>query len=298
METPSRPLVIEIRIPFCSSRCPHCDQPVLQADPSTRSLYTDALCRELTASAPDFACRRVQCVYFSGGSPTCLSQEEFTRLALCLQKHYDLEQGAEITVEALPNRLDAGWMVTFQTARVSRLALGLVTGHAGDAQRIGLPASPRSMENALILPQMFGLKSYEAQLLFGLPGQTEQSFEKSLRFAVRYHAPEILLSAWRPVGQPSAPLPGQAAIRRMMDCTARHLTEKGYTSPSPGYWVLPGHDCRFQALLNSGAERLGFGLGAESFTDGIRYKTTDRLGQYLYHSDQPDQIYTIMPQVP
>lgn len=293
-QTQTHPLVINIYIPFCVSRCPHCNRDIQVADETTRHCYVEALQREIQAAAPDFSDAMVESVCFSGGSPTCLAKEDFIALAQCLRQNFSLVDDAEITVETMPNRVDASWMVAFQQAKVTRLSIGLVTGHARDAARIGLPASIGSMETTLILPQMFGLKSYETELLYGLPGQTPQSFSLSLRFAVRYHAPEITLSRWQPVGTLPAPLPKEEEIQQMLEYAAQHLTEKGYCKETAGRWILPGHSSHMRQAIKSGMDLLSFGVGTESFTEGIRYTTTSRLGTYLYHSDEPDQIYTVL----
>lgn len=293
-QTPARRLVVTVSVPFCVSRCPHCSRPVLTADEKTRHLYAEALEREIRAAAPDFGDAVVEGICFSGGTPTCLDQRDFVHLARCLEQSFTLSEDPEITVETLPNRVDAAWMLAFQQARVNRLSVNLVTGHAKDAARIGLPASPGSMETTLILPQMFGLRSYEVQLLYGLPGQTCRSFGLSVRFAVQYHAPEITLAPWQPAGEWAAAVPAPEEVEAMLAYADRHLREKGYLRQRPGCWVKPGHSCRMAGALAEGVDHLSFGVGTTSRTEGITYATTSRLGTYLYHADEPDRIYTVL----
>ena len=292
---PLRPLQLYVSVPFCRAHCAFCDQPFRRADAATLRAYGEALLREAEAAAPDFEGSAVQSVCFAGGCPTLLPQETFVHLCRRLRQLYRFAEDAEVTVEAPPHLVDAGWMVAFQHAGVNRLSLGLVTGHSGHAEQLGLRWTLGASETALILPQMFHLRSYEGRLLYGLPGQTASAFRLSIQLAVRFHAPEITLERWRSAGPLAAqPCPAEAETAQMLDYAARHLTEKGYTEYRPGAWCLPGHECRGRLAEETGVDRLSFGLGVCSRTDGVLYRTTADLGTYLYHSDEPERLYTVL----
>ncbi|MCD8023270.1 MAG: hypothetical protein LUF30_09985 [Lachnospiraceae bacterium] len=282
------------------------------ADPATIRAYVKAILREAEATAPDFEDSVVESICFAGGSPTSLDPEDFIEIAKSIRKWYPVAEDAEMTVAVYPNRVDARWMVHFQRAGVNRLSLDLITCNVKDAARIGVPATGGSMENALILPQMFHLRSYEACLNYGFEGQTLQSFRTSLRFAVRYNSPEITLTRVQAAVKPEAGLqtvsgrfetvasqmPDEALIAQMLGYAHEHLTEKGYVEYRPGCWAVPGHERRERFFPDAaGAEDsdyLSFGLGTRSRTDGVLYSTTSALGIYMNHSDEPETIYTVL----
>lgn len=193
MSESKRPLQICIYIPFCPPKSVPRGRSAQMADPATIRAYVKAVLREAEVTAPDFEDSVVESICFAGGSPTSLEPEDFIEIAKSIRKWYPVAEDAEMTVAVYPNRVDARWMVHFQRAGVNRLSLDLITCNVKDAARIGVPATEGSMENALILPQMFHLRSYEACLNYGFEGQTLQSFRTSLRFTVRYNAPEITL---------------------------------------------------------------------------------------------------------
>lgn len=290
---PDTPLQLYLYIPFCRTRCAFCSWDVRQADEATRRAYGEALLREAQAAAPDFSSSVVESVYFAGGSPTALPQDVFVRLCRQLRSLYRFAADAEVTVEAAPNMVDASWMVAFQHAGVTRLSLGLVTGHSREAERLGLGWGLGSTETALILPQMYRLHSYESRLLYGIPGQTASSFRLSLQTAVRFHSPEITLEPYQPAGS-QAPLPDPAQAEPLLRYAAGHLTEKGYAEYRPGAWAKPGFACRHRLAKESGGDYLSFGLATRSRTDGVYYQTTSDLGTYLYHTGEPEQLYTVL----
>lgn len=289
------PLQLYFRVPFCRTHCTFCHERTFVADEATLQTYGDALLKEAEAAAPDFTGSVVQSVCFGGGCPTLLPQEQFVRLCRRLRRLYRFAEDAEVTVEAAPNRVNAGWMVAFQHAGVNRLSLELVTGHSGLAEQLGLNWSLGSSETSLMLPQMYGLRSYEGRLLYGLPSQTGSAFRLGVQMAVRFHTPEISLIPWQPAGPLAAqPRPDDLQTAQMLAYAAQHLTEKGYREYTPGVWCLPGHECRRTLALEAGSDFLSFGTGTRSRTDGVLYQTTPDLGTYLYHSDEPERLYTVL----
>lgn len=295
-----RPLHLYVNIPFCAQRCAFCSQRVYIMDTQRQLSYCEAVKREMTAAAPDFEGSVVRSILIGGGSPTVLPQEAFLALVRHMKACFCVAPDAEITVEASPNRVDASWMVAFQHAGVSRLSLGIVTGRQRECERLGACWNIPSAETALILPQVFGLKRYEATLLYGIPGQTAEQFAVSLRFAVRYHTPEITLqrmtrptgSAWAALA-PSMPAgPDEAQIHAMKAYACEHLEGKGYTEYRPEHWAKPGCASRHLLARESGEDYLSFGPGTNSMTHGVAYHTTDHLAAYIAAPDDPAAIYT------
>lgn len=109
----SAPLHLYLHVPFCVRRCTFCNQKIYPATPETCKAYANALLAELEATAPDFSGDPVQTVYWGGGSPTALSQDDFARIMRRIRELFSLAADTEVTVEALPNRVDASWMVAF-----------------------------------------------------------------------------------------------------------------------------------------------------------------------------------------
>ena len=103
----SAPLHLYLHVPFCVRRCTFCNQKIYPATPETCKAYANALLAELEATAPDFSGDPVQTVYWGGGSPTALSQDDFARITRRIRELFSLAADTEVTVEALPNRVDA-----------------------------------------------------------------------------------------------------------------------------------------------------------------------------------------------
>lgn len=296
-----RPLHLYLHIPYCKARCDFCSQRVcLDGEPGMRS-YCDALVREMESSAADFADYVVTSVVIGGGCPTSLPQEVFEKLVRRMRTLFCVAEDAQITVELPHNGINASWMVLFQRLKVNRLSVFLATGRDAECVLLGLPSRIASAETTLILPQMMHLPDYEAILLTGIPGQTVSGFGVSLRFAVRYHSPEITIlpmqpptgSAWQKKKDSLPPYPSGEEIAAMLDYARQHLSEKGYEEYRPGRWARDGF-CNQDLLARETEEDyLSFGAGTTSCTEGIIYRTTDDLAAYLAAPDDPAAIYTV-----
>lgn len=286
----SAPLHLYLHVPFCVRHCAYCNAKTYPAAPAACAAYADALLAELEATAPDFARDTVQTVYWGGGSPTALPQDVFRRVMLRLRELFTLAPDAEVTVEASPNRVDAAWMVTFQNTGVNRLVLGLATARSPELERIGSANNMPSSETSLILPQLFHLPSYEAALLYGIPGQTAAHFGTSLRFAVKYKVSALRLD--RMVLPAGADGVREEEIPAMLDYAARHLAEKGYHEYLPGRWAKPGQECRDLLARQSTENYLSFGPSIVTRVDGGLSRTTDNIAVYTLHPREPEVLYT------
>lgn len=287
----SAPLHLYLHVPFCVKQCTSCTQKTYPATPDTCASYAAALLAEVEAAAPDFSDSVVQTVYWSGGSPTALSQADFLRIMLRLRDLFHFAPDAEVSVEALPNQVNASWMVTFQNAGVNRLVLGLVSARAVELERFGSASNTPSGETSLILPQLFHLPAYEASLLYGIPGQTAANFRTSLRFAVKYKVSALRLD---PMILADSTGVQQNEIPAMLAYAAEHLTEKGYREYLPGRWAKPGMECQDLLARQSTADYLSFGVGTTSRIDGCFSKTTDNISVYTLHPQEPEVLYSIL----
>ena len=286
----SAPLHLYLHVPFCVRRCTFCNQKIYPATPETCKAYANALLAELEATAPDFSGDPVQTVYWGGGSPTALSQDDFARIMRRIRELFSLSADTEVTVEALPNRVDASWMVAFQNTGVNRLVLGLATARIPELERIGSANNMPSSETSLILPQLFHLPGYEATLLYGIPGQTAANFATSLRFAVKYKVSALRLDPLTlPKGVEETVCRDE--VPAMLDYAARHLTEKGYHEYLPGRWAKPGQECRDLLARESTENYLSFGPGTTTRVDGGLSRTTENIAVYTLHPQEPELLY-------
>lgn len=277
-----RPLHLFVHLPIAGAARRLYAASVYRLNESGCRDYCRALSREIEMAAPDFMESCVVSVCFGGGSPTALPQGELAALMRKIRSLFTVVPDAEITVEEVPPCLTAGEMVQFQQIGMNRLHVNLVSGRQKDCERLGLGFNLPTSETALILPQMYGIRHYAAQMTVGLPEQNEANLLTSLRFAVKFNAPEIVLACTAP-----------EKADGMLKAARAYLADREYAEYLPLRFAKPGHTCRQELGKAGGEDVLCFGPSTVSRTDGVVYSTTDDLCAYMAEPCEPAALYTV-----
>lgn len=169
-------------IPYCISRCAYCD-----FHSSTclddKSEYIDALCLELKQRKDYLDTKELETIYFGGGTPSLLTKEQFERIFKAIRKHFAISPNAEITLEANPNDLNKSYTEELIHIGFNRLSIGIQSFNDSDLKIINRRHSAQEAINAVKTAQNAGFKNISIDLIFALPLQTIEAWEKNLNQA-------------------------------------------------------------------------------------------------------------------
>lgn len=175
-----------ISIPFCPQRCSYCSF-VSQAVDKMKHLiepYVEQLCVELKEFG-EIALKlglTLQTVYFGGGTPTTLSAPQLTKLFETIADNFDLSNLLEYTVEAgRPDTIDRERLLAIKKAGVTRLSVNPQTMNDEVLKTVGRKHSSAEVVEAFKLAREIGFDNINMDLIAGLPGDTPESFESSLK---------------------------------------------------------------------------------------------------------------------
>ena len=175
-----------ISIPFCPQRCSYCSF-VSQSVDRMRPLvapYVEQLCAEI-AEIGQIAKRlglTLQTIYFGGGTPTTLSAEQLTKIFLQIDNAFDRSNLLEYTVEAgRPDTIDRERLLALKAAGVTRLSVNPQTMNDDVLSAVGRKHTAGQVVEAFALSREIGFESINMDLIAGLPGDTPESFENSLK---------------------------------------------------------------------------------------------------------------------
>jgi len=222
-------LGLYIHIPFCRSKCLYCDFCSFpRADADTISRYADELCRRLAFAAPQAADRVVNTVYFGGGTPTLLPIEDFARILRTVNEHYTLSDDCEITAECNPATANFAYLSSLRALGVKRLSIGLQSAHENELRALGRAHTFDDFKSIFADARRAGFDNISADLMYGIPHQTEESFRASIE-ALCDLAPEHISSYGLKIEdstpfsrmQESLPLPDEDTEYRMY-CLLTH----------------------------------------------------------------------------
>jgi len=286
-EKASGPLSLYFHLPFCESLCWFCAcHTVISRDPCRADAYLDDIQKEIQLALEHIdRKRRVQQIHLGGGSPSFLSPEQIYRLGSIINTHFFLADDAECSVELDPRTLSRAKVKAFADIGFNRASFGVQDNHPAIQKRINR-IQPHSLNVQTVeWLREAGFQSVNIDLVYGLPGQTTDSFAETLqsllalkpdRFATfNYaHVPWMKPAQKNLLRDASIPPPEtKFALLRLIIET---LTQAGYAFIGMDHFALPGDElCKalengtlqrnFQGYsTHAGSEILGLGISSIS----------------------------------
>ena len=171
-----------IHVPFCMGKCPYCDFYSKTPTPEQVGAYTQALLRGLRHLPPNAAGRRLDTVYFGGGTPNLLGAENLCAVLQTVGEVFDLAPDAEITTEANPGSITAQDLLVLRRGGFNRLSLGLQSSHPQELKLLGRKHTPQEVAQAVNSAREAGFDNISLDLMLGTPGQTVESALQSVDF--------------------------------------------------------------------------------------------------------------------
>lgn len=287
-----RPLEIYIHIPFCVRKCYYCDFLSAPADEKTKDAYMEALYTELTKRAEEFAEYTVVSVFVGGGTPSTVRTKQLVMLLDGLRKYYRMDPDAEITVEVNPGTADKTKLEQYRRAGVNRLSIGLQSGNDGELCRIGRIHNFRQFMDTYEGAVAVGFVNINVDVMSALPGQTLYSYLETLHMLLALNPQPTHISAyslileegtrfWELSQEGKLEFPDEDTDRLMYSETGRVLREAGYERYEISNYAKPGFRCRHNCGYWTRTDYAGFGIGAASLIDNVRFHNGEQLASYL-----------------
>ena len=282
-------LGLYIHIPFCKAKCAYCDFYSLAHSEEKMDAYMAALLRHLEEVAPRAAGMQVDTVYFGGGTPSCLGAARLCRILQTVLRRYDVARDAEITLEANPDSAgDWKELRRLRRAGFNRLSLGVQSTDDALLRRIGRVHTYEQVQQAVTAARKAKFTDLSLDLIYGLPGQTMEGWQRTLADAVAL-GPEHLscyglkLEEGTPLWQQrqTLTLPDDDAQADMYLYTVAALGEMGYEQYEISNFAKPGKASRHNLKYWRMEEYAGFGPGAHSDFGGVRYGYVRDIDSYI-----------------
>ena len=170
---------IYIHIPFCRQKCNYCDF-YKTLNTSQIGEFISALKSEITQRKKYFENEPVETIYFGGGTPSVLKENEIHEILSLLKKEFQILPHTEITFEANPDDLSVSYLQSIYNAGINRLSIGIQSFQNKHLQKMNRRHSAiqavESVENAVKI----GFKNISVDLIYGLPNLTANDWKESL----------------------------------------------------------------------------------------------------------------------
>lgn len=290
-------LGIYIHIPFCIRKCAYCDFLSFASEEDTRKGYIQSLIAEIR-QWEDVERWHITSIFIGGGTPSVLKKEETAGILEAVYNKFQVDDDAEITTEANPGTLTKDKLYAYREQGINRLSLGLQSVHDQELKLLGRIHTYEDFLKGFHMAREAGFSNINVDLMSALPGQTVDSWRESLIKILRLKAEHV--SAYsliieegtpfyekyaedarlRDLGEDCRILPTEENERSMYYETRRLTGEYGLEQYEISNYAKPGYECRHNQAYWLRQDYLGFGLGASSLIDNVRFRNTADLKEY------------------
>jgi oxygen-independent coproporphyrinogen-3 oxidase len=272
------PAGLYVHVPFCQRKCPYCDF-ASGTDLALVADWLQAIQQEI-GFYRDFA-PRFDTLYVGGGTPSLLSIDEIAILLKSLQGHFTFAPDTEITLEANPDDLTSQILKSYLELGINRLSLGVQSFDDRELAFLGRRHDAAQALRALAWARKAGFTNLGVDLIYGLPGQTVDQWQKNLETALGFY-PEHL-SCYQLTIEAGTPMAGRQAEEQFQSLpeeaerefflfTSKFLEDKGYLHYEVSNFARGSeYRSRHNGKYWNHTPYLGLGPAAHSFRDGRRW---------------------------
>ena len=284
-----KPLSLYLHIPFCLRKCAYCDFPSYAGREKDIPAYVEALKSEIIEAGQKWTDRRVETVFFGGGTPSVLSGKQMKTLMDAVFSSFSISPDAEISMEANPGTLTPEKLAAYREAGINRLSVGVQAMNDRLLQNIGRIHTRDEAAEAVRMAKNAGFENINIDLMYGLPGQSMGDFTDTLHQALSL--PVTHLSMYSLIVEEGTPLyarveqgeevPGDEETLIMQHTAAQIAAQHGLTRYEISNYARPGFECRHNLVYWRRGEYLGLGCAAHSLMENARFSNTASLNEYL-----------------
>ncbi len=287
METTEKELSIYIHIPFCVRKCLYCDFLSAPASGEVREQYVKKLIQEIRQAGESYVNYRVKTVFFGGGTPSLLEGDQMKEIMDAV-RCFPLNEDCEVSMEVNPGTITQEKLQAYREAGIGRLSIGLQSLVDEELQALGRVHNSRDFYRTYEYAVKTGFNNINIDLMTAIPLQTKESCLATLKGVLALEPAPVHISAYSLIVEEGTPfyentpvLPDEDTEREMYKITNDILNKAGYYRYEISNYAKPGFACRHNQVYWRRGNYLGFGVGAASLMENVRFSNRRDLKEYL-----------------
>ena len=280
---------IYIHIPFCKRRCIYCDF-FSTTQSEKKPTYIHALCQELEMRKNYLEGEEIETIYLGGGTPSQLTEEELNDIFTSLYNIYKVKEDAEITLEANPDDLTPEYVSMLRRLPINRISMGIQTFQEETLKLLHRRHTDRQAIEAFQRCREAGFRNISIDLMYGLPGETLDTWKEDLQQAISLHPEHISAyhliyeegtALWKLREEHQVEEADEDLSVTLFKNLIDELKQAGYQHYEISNFCLPGLHSRHNSSYWTGKKYLGCGPSAHSFNGSSRQWNIASLDNYL-----------------
>lgn len=278
-----------IHVPFCAKRCLYCDF-FSNTEMKYKEPYLAAVIRELELRKEYIGSEAIETIYFGGGTPSQLQTEDFRCIFEAISRLFEVSPNTEITLEANPDDMTPEYIAGLATLPFNRVSMGVQSFKEEDLCFLNRRHNRGQALQAVDLCKANGLHNISIDLIYGLPGQTLEEWNRNLDTAISLDIPHIsayhliyeegtALYKLKEAGKIS-PVEEEVSVA-LFTALIDRLKATGYQHYEISNFARPGMISRHNSSYWTGRKYIGIGPSAHSYNGENRQWNVSSLPAYL-----------------
>lgn len=296
-----------IHIPFCKQKCQYCDFKSYAGKENLIDTYIKWLEFELKGvgegnrldyenNLDDLAV--VKSIYIGGGTPSFIDSKYIEEILNIANEHYTVDDNAEITIEINPGTVDKNKLETYLRSGINRISIGLQSTHDSLLKELGRIHTYEDFLNTYNLARSVGFKNINVDLMLGLPNQSLQDLEESLKEIIKLNPEHISVYSliieegtffYKKLEMNEITLPDDELERKMYWVTKKELENAGYVHYEISNFAKSGFESKHNLACWNQEEYIGIGVAAHSYTNNVRYSNIDSVEDYIKNYEEENE---------
>ncbi len=278
-----------VHIPFCPKVCPYCSFYKEASDRNKTQAFLDSVLLELDRRLLEVPSCRLETIFFGGGTPSALSVKQLEFLLSGLHRRLDLTGLREWTLEMNPATVSLEKAQMLRDFGIKRISMGVQSWDPELLDRLGRVHSALQAEHSFHILRKAGFTNINLDLIFGIPGQSVETWERSLLKTIDL-APEHI-SAYCLTFEEDTDFfrrhqrgelhQDSEQDAKLYELTMTLLETGGYHQYEISNYATPGYECRHNLAYWHGRDYLGLGPSAFSTIGKIRWQNTPDTSRYI-----------------
>ncbi len=287
------PLGLYIHIPFCRQKCHYCDFLSFPKSQKLEDEYFEKLNKEIAHYGSKFKIKYiVDSIFIGGGTPSIVDSKNISDLIRNIGKHFSVSDNCEITIEVNPGTVDFKKLRDYRVSGVNRLSIGAQSFNNSELRYLGRSHSDEHIRHIVSMARQATFENINLDLMFGFPNQTLSSFEHSIWQATKLEISHISLYSLEILENTkiyNLIRRGESDVDEELDRQLYHrgieiLDDLGFRQYEISNFSKKDMECRHNLKYWNFDEYLGLGLGSSSFMQGVRWKNTFNVEEYISSS--------------
>ena len=264
---------IYLHIPFCKQACNYCDFH-FSTSTKLKSNFVEALLKEMSLRKEYLDEEKIHSIYFGGGTPSLLSKEELKLIFDALYNLFDIDENAEITLEANPDDLNFEKLQVLKNSPVNRLSIGIQSFREEDLLFMNRAHNAKEAYSVVTSCRAMGFDNLSIDLIYGTPGLSDEAWKENLQIAFDLGVSHISSYAltveektalYQQIKKGLLAPVDEVQSADQFKILMSEMLKNGYEQYEISNFCLPGHYSRHNSNYWKKDKYLGLGPSAHSF---------------------------------